>query len=247
MTSEKLTPTTPNHRIRPSVRTHLVRTGLAGLALTSAACLPQPSDFFGLEETPTVRVYGDSLTAHLEHRLPVENPVFDREQQYLTEAFNERGYQADIVAEIGASTTDLATLDMSVVEPADIEIIALGTNDNHVDPVTGLPAVSFEQAQINLNNHLELLTPQCVVFVGNAETTAWGLHQTAAVWNDHLEQTARQRNESGQGQTIFVDWAEQVRANPTYVDPVDQVHMLPDGHNAYMAVMLDAADACVLN
>lgn len=224
---------------------HLLRNTVsacaAGLAVVSmSGCLPQTEQPVGAEGLPSVRVIGDSLTAFLEFE--PDGGAFDRNNRLLTQDYNDAGFSADVVAEIGATTDDLNTLDTESF-PTDITLIALGTNDMHTSVETGETQIPIETAQTNLNGYLGSITSSCVIIVGVAETETWGLNVNGTEWNNRLEQIAADRNLSGL-KTIYVDWAAQVAEHPEYLEP-NNVHHTDAGKAAYRADMLQSAQDCV--
>lgn len=179
-----------------------------------------------------VMIFGDSITYRLEH-----GPGLDRTNQYtlLTDHLVVTGHSASVSAMIGAVTNGLDSVAQYVPAPgADILLIALGTNDMHVNTSTGTSYFTVEEAVANLSNAIDTIGAPCTILVTIAETEPWGLDVTGPAFNRALRAMPDVR---------IADWAPVVEADPGLVVS-DGVHLTDAGVAAYTALFDDAISTC---
>ena len=223
-----------NKKTRSRRRPLMTLAATAGI-LAASACLPQHGDFDAEEATINARVVGDSLTYQAEHTTAGDELI-----TLLSDELEADGYDPDVVAQIGATTDDLASLIVTPENQADITVVGLGTNDMHlVDTETGLqPAVSVEDATYNLETYLDAADSDCEVLVGVIESDDWGLNVSGPVWNAVLAQEAAERG------GVYVDWAQIMAEHPEYTPSTGGVHHTAEGQAAYRAAIHEGIDDC---
>ena len=183
-------------------------------------------------------VFGDSLTSFIENG-PDHDLFGGPDDSFLTDTLVANGHAASVSSLSGASTADLVHVTPKIPAPgANVLVIALGTNDRANDPATGKPPISVATALANVNAAIVQTAAECNIVVTVAETTPWGrLDQNAPAYNAGLRALP--------GVNV-ADWALLVAAHPEYLLP-NEVHHTTAGAAAYMALFVDAVDACPID
>lgn len=191
-------------------------------------------EWTGDEAAESVVVIGDSLVFW------TEQATLHTSETWLTDDLVAAGHYAYVTGWIG--------LDVDLAYPVvwnhasrqgiipDVLVIALGTNDMHVDAVTGAPPTTPELAAPVLDAWLAEVPDACVRLIGVAESiTGWGLDVTAPGWNAMLGAAAASHADGA-----FVPWEPLPEWTQNGVDP----HLTTEGEDAYRALLVDAAASC---
>lgn len=211
---------------------------LAGVALVVAAagCVPAPTPWEGTPDGQRVGLVGDSLLCQAAYGAQCLRAV--PTTRHLADAFAAEGLQTSTVAVVGAHTGFLDSIESFPEPGADRLVVALGTNDLHVDAQTGESAIPIETAKDELVEYLLRTGAGCNVLVNVYEAPVWSLHQTGPAWNAFLAGGIGGRN----GEVVswaVVDWHSIVAADPArYLGP-DGVHHTEEGRAAYRQAILD--------
>ncbi|MEZ5244622.1 MAG: hypothetical protein R2707_05965 [Acidimicrobiales bacterium] len=161
-------------------------------------------------------------------------------ETWITDELIAGGFQAYLTGLVGV-TVDFTYLHLwnqpsrQGITP-DVLVVALGTNDMHVDPQTGLPLTTPEAAAIVLGTWLAEVPDACVRLVGVAESVAgWGLDVTGPGWNAMLVATA-----AAHANATYVAW-EPLAA---WTGGGSSPHLTPEGRDAYRDLLVSAATSC---
>jgi len=206
------------------------RVAIAAAVMTMfvTACLPPFGPWSGDGDGPLVAVVGDSLV-HAAQFDGGNDP--DDPDRFLDDELAAGGYRSTVSARIGADTADLARLE-APAEPADVVIVALGTND--LDR-----GVTVERAIANIVDFLDRLSPRCAAVVTVVvDAPDWGLDVTAPPYNAALADLGATRDD-----LVVADWATRSSSHPEWFAH-DQVHHTEAGRAAYRQLVREAADEC---
>ncbi|MFT5202109.1 MAG: lysophospholipase L1-like esterase [Candidatus Aldehydirespiratoraceae bacterium] len=203
------------------------------LALLLSSC--KEGVWTGDQQDTSVAVFGDSLV------YSSEADDFNAPNTYVTDDLVALGSYAYVTAWIGASVAysyaNLWNLPSRNGVVPDVLVLALGTNDMRVNPVTGLPYATVEDARLVLQAWLAEVPDACVRLVGVAESiTTWGLDVTGPGWNAMLSEEAALF-----GNAAYVPWEPLAAWTANGTSP----HLAEDGEDAYRALIVSAAAGCL--
>jgi lysophospholipase L1-like esterase len=205
------------------------RLTIIALSLLLAGCiLPPPPPWSGDDgvrlsafagDGEHVLVFGDSLT------------YLANNEDALTDQLVAAGYVASVSATGGATSQSLAADDLVEPEPgADITVIALGTNDIHLDIITSPGDIGGYIARIQ--TAFDRYDAGCDVAVTTVESEP--MAELAPLMNDALEEMAS---------VVVADWAAIVADHPEYLLE-DGIHHTPGGQAAYRDLIESAVGEC---
>lgn len=217
---------------------------LAVGALALPACLEASPPLQGDPNAMTSGVVGDSLIYGAEHGSGLDS---EDSNQLLTDELIGRGYQANVAATIGATTKSLDYVGAPKrthwrgfsVPLLDAAVVALGSNDLHIDTSTGQAPITVDDAIENVADMIDGEAPKCAVLIGiyESDTPKWRLDIHGPEYNQKLENLAIQVD------GIFVDWNEEV-VSETMIGP-DGIHHTAVGSEAYRQSIADGVDDCM--
>ncbi len=213
-----------------NVRTRLASVVVA-LLLTSCAT----GEWTGDVASPSVGVIGDSLV------FQSERSETNGTETLITDALVAEGLRAWVTGWTGLTVKVAYPYAWSSpsrlgVVP-DILVIALGSNDMHVDAPSGQPYTTPEAARPLLRAWLSSLPATCVRLIGVAESiTEWGLDVTAPPWNAMLAEEAALH-----GNAEYVPWIP----DPSWTGNGASPHLTLPGRDAYRDLIVASATSCV--
>src|SRR5680860_1053144 len=173
-----------------------------------------------------VVVIGDSLVFQADRGDQVGD-----ETQYLKEALEDGGYDAEVIGNIGLSLpiADQSVWPEVVAQPPDILVVALGTNDSH----NGASPLSTSRSI--LSRWLSQVPEACVVLVEVSSTTdSWGLDVYAPPFNAMLHEVAADHPNAH-----VVEWAPDASRLEA-----DGIHLSEEGREAYRQTIISGVEDC---
>lgn len=232
-----------DRRARRRARAIAIVAGVVAGATVLAGCLPSADPW----KDPTapgpgnghhVGVIGDSLVVLTQVGLPI-----DPDARKLTDAITGLGFYESTSEHFGATTDDLFGADDSrfVGFPspgADIQIIALGTNDAHDN------YVPVDRYEANLRRWIDTrIAGTCFglvnVFTG---TTRWGLNVTGPAYNDAIARIV-----ADHPNVHLIDWNSYALAHPELYPNPPGPHPNAAGEDAYRLFITLGAEGCGRN
>lgn len=205
---------------------------VAAALLVVSSCAT--GEWTGDPQAASVVVLGDSLVFQSEQSL-------NGTETWITDDLVANGLYGWVTGHTGLKVADAYpavwnTPSRQGLIP-DVLVIALGTNDMHVDDATGQPPTTPEAARPLLRAWMAEVPAGCVKLIGPAESiTGWGLDVTAPAWNVMLaEEAALHANATYVPWDPLLAWTEN-GANP---------HMTQAGRDAYRALIVAEALDCL--
>lgn len=181
-----------------------------------------------------VSIQGDSLTYQADN----DSTVLDNgdEFRYLRDQFVEAGYSVSMTGYVGGNYEDATGWVQDIPDPgADVLMLALGTNDLHVDE-DGAP-FTVDEVTDNLLSILDGGHADCYVVVTMyTGVEAWGLDVDGPQFNANVKDIASVREN-----VHVADWNATVQ--PGYNQP-DDPHHTSEGRAAYRDFLVESAGLC---
>jgi hypothetical protein len=215
------------------------RAVVASVACLLVGCLPAATGWTPPTGTSNGRhcgVIGDSLVFQAERG----SRNFQARVHRLTDRLSAIGCHVSTSDFIGASTPDLfganhSSFDGFPAPGADIQVIALGTNDAH------RRAVPVDRYEANLRRYIDALPETTCIWLVNIYTgaTSWGLDVTGPAYNDAQKHIA-----SDHANVRIADWNAIAHAHPSYFRDPTQPHANAAGQQAYRDVITLATALC---
>lgn len=180
---------------------------------------------------------GDSITYQAQWGTPTGTT------RKLTSALTNLGFSASTSAATGANTDDLfgkvrrSDFTGFPSPNADVQIIALGTNDAHDDGF-GVPLDRFES---NLRAWIDLQPGTCFGLVNiYTGATSWGMNVTAPTYNEAINRIV-----ADHPNVYLIDWSSYALAHPDlYLDPTGVHPGTAAGQAAYRFFIAVGAATC---